>query len=72
MSEQKANGPLFRGFLTTNEKDSKVRKNLGKVALWPNNSQNAKAPLYTGTIQTEKSSYRIVLWRSEKKESNEL
>jgi hypothetical protein len=62
------NNPEFKGFLTTDVKDVKARKNVGKVALWANKSQNAKAPIYTGTVQTEKGSYRIVLWKFEPKD----
>lgn len=60
----KGENPTFKGFLTSEEKDPKARKNIGNVALWENKSENPKAPLYTGTIQTEKGrKYRIVLWK---------
>ena len=66
MSEK--NNPAFKGFLISVAKDPKQRKNIGKVALWTNKSQNAKAPMYQGMVQTEKGNYRIVLWKFEPKE----
>lgn len=68
----KGENPIYKGFLTSEEKDPKARKNIGKVALWESKSQNAKAPVFTGSVQTDKGNYRIVLWKSEPKEKEGL
>jgi hypothetical protein len=68
----KGENPIYKGFLTTDDKDPKKRENVGNLALWENKSENPKAPTYTGTLQTEKRSYRIVLWKSEPKKEEGL
>jgi hypothetical protein len=67
----KGDNPAYKGFLTTDAKDPKQRKNIGKVALWTNSSQNAKAPMYQGMVQTDKGNYRIAVWKFEPKEEKE-
>ena len=68
----KGDNPTYKGFLTTEDKDPKKRENIGKVALWANKSQNEKAPIFTGQVQTDKGRrYRIVLWKFEPKEKEE-
>jgi hypothetical protein len=59
----KGENPVLSGLLLTDAKDPKERKQIGKVALWENSSENENAPVLQGVVQTEKGKYRLALWK---------
>jgi len=64
----KGENPVLSGLLLTDDKNPKERKQIGKVALWENSSENENAPVLQGVVQTEKCKYRIALWKFKERE----
>ena len=59
--------PALTGVLQTDDRDTKSRKTVGKIALWLNESENGKALKFRGILETEKGKFRISLWDKEEK-----
>ncbi len=62
--------PVLSGLLLTDAKDPKERKQIGKVALWENSSENENAPVLQGVVQTEKAKYRLALWKFKQRDGS--
>lgn len=61
MSEDDKKYPKFTG--TVQEGADENYQRIGKISIWENNNDNPKAPIYTGTIETEKGKkYKVSLW----------
>jgi hypothetical protein len=59
--------PTLSGVVQTDDADPKRRENVGKIALWPNESGTSKAPKFRGILETEKGKFRVSLWDNEEK-----
>lgn len=60
--------PTLSGVLQTDVQDPSKRENVGKIALWPNESENGKAPKFRGVLDVpNKGKFRIALWDNEEK-----
>lgn len=58
----KGRNPVLSG-VVQQEKEGQEREDIGKIALWLNESSHPRAPKYTGTIKTGESTvYRVVVW----------
>jgi hypothetical protein len=62
MSEDN-NQPAYSGTLQTGAKNPKMRKKIGSIVLWQNQSSNPKAPVLCGRIQTNYGSSLVALWK---------
>jgi hypothetical protein len=63
--------PALRGVLQDDNKDFAKRQTIGKIALWPNQSDKANAPKFRGILEIpNKGKFRITLWEKEEQSSS--
>jgi hypothetical protein len=63
--------PALRGVLQDDNKDFRERETIGKIALWPNQSDKKNAPKFRGILEIpNKGKFRITLWEKEEKSSS--
>jgi hypothetical protein len=71
VAEMNSEKPALRGVLQDGNKEFKKRQTIGKIALWPNQSDNENAPKFRGVLEIpNKGKFRITLWEKGEQSSS--
>lgn len=60
LEKDKTRNPVMTGKVRRRVDDD--FEDIGRVSLWENESENPKAPKYTGYVETDKAKHYISLW----------